>query len=164
MKFASVIPWETDADIIFLSSNYSGLEKVKSKFQQEGFHISGDTRTYGCCDSTGRIKGGWFNVRTTRWRLEIFGQPWLETHDVVASGQVPTRVPFDGEWLIGHRNPGLYARNRYGPGCFQHAEWKRGWSFYNAGRFKKCPIKGHSACLDQFPADGNMQFSKYNVP
>ena len=164
MKFASVIPWETDADIIFLSSNYSGLEKVKSKFQQEGFHISGDTRTYGCCDSTGRIKGGWFNVRTTRWRLEIFGRPWLETHDVVASGQVPTRVPFDGEWLIGHRNPGLYARNRYGPGCLQHAEWKRGWSFYNAGRFKKCPIKGHSACLDQFPADGNMQFSKYNVP
>ena len=35
---------------------------------------------------------------------------------------------------------------------------------YNAGSFKKCSITGHSACLDQFPADGNMQFSEYNAP
>ncbi len=33
-----------------------------------------------------------------------------------------------------------------------------GWAKYSPGSFQKCGIKGHHGCLDQFEADGNIQF------
>ena len=34
-----------------------------------------------------------------------------------------------------------------------------GRAFYTPGTFSPCPKPGHTACLDQYPGDGNMQFT-----
>ena len=101
---------------------------------------------------------------TTRWTVEMYGQHLMESEMLVAKGQKPTKILFDGQWVNMVRNPGLYARNRYGPDHFRHAEhWmdtghSTGWAFYHPSKFSPCPYPGHSACLDQYPADGNFQF------
>lgn len=79
----------------------------------------------------------------------------LENH------KLPTKVPMAGAWVTTPRNPGLFARNHYVYEYFRHSEHHGGDSFYEAGSFKKCPEPGHSACLDQYLADGNMQFLDY---
>jgi len=53
---------------------------------------------------------------------------------------------------------------------YQHAQHWRGmkadrsniWEyFHNAQKkFSQCPEPGHHACLDQFEADGNLEFAK----
>ena len=100
------------------------------------------------------------------WKIELVGESILESELLVANGQRPTKVMFAGQWMTAMRNPGLSARNRYGPNIYRHAQhWldlRRGpWGRYNSGSFTKCPLPGHTACLDQFPTDGNLQFSDY---
>jgi len=166
VKFNKVLPWERDADITFLTANYTAFKKLRSKFSAAGYSLSDDDGSLWCCVD-GRQAGGKFRVGTTRWTLELYGQHIMESEMLVASGQRPTKVQFAGQWVAVMRNPGLFARNRYGPKIYQHAEhWmdtghNTGWSFYSAGSFTKCSQPGHSGCLDQFPADGNLQFSDY---
>jgi hypothetical protein len=68
------------------------------------------------------------------------------------------------------RNPGLFARNRYGKLLYRHQEhWldrgkTSGWHFYNPGRFGDCFDEGHSGCLSQYSTDGNMQFDMNICP
>lgn len=91
----------------------------------------------------------------------------MESETLVANGQRPTKVQFSGQWVTVMRNPGLFARNRYGPGIYRHQEhWMdighgTGWAFYNPGSFSTCAQPGHSGCLDKFSSDGNLQFSDY---
>ena len=73
---------------------------------------------------------------------------------------------FAGQWVTTMQKPGLFSRNRYGPNIYQHVQhwndimaFKGPWGRYRPGVFSKCPIPGHSGCLDQFSADGNLQFS-----
>ena len=166
VKFNKVLPWERDADITFLTGNYSAFKKLRPKFQAAGYSLSDDDGSLWCC-ADGRQAGGKFRVGTTRWTLELYGQHIMESEMLVASGQQPTKVQFSGQWVTVMRNPGLFARNRYGPNMYRHAEhWmdtghNTGWAFYGAGSFTKCSQPGHSGCLDQFPADGNLQFSDY---
>jgi len=166
VKFNKVLPWERDADITFLTGNYTAFKQLRSKFSAAGYSLSDDDGSLWCCVD-GRQAGGKFRVGTTRWTLELYGQHMMESEALVASGQKPTKVLFAGQWVSVMRNPGLFARNRYGPNMYQHAEhWMdvghdTGWAFYRPSTFKACPETGHSACLDQFPADGNLQFSDY---
>lgn len=168
VKFNKVLPWERDADITFLTRNYSAIKQLRPKFSAAGYSLSDDDASLWCCVD-GRQAGGKFRVGTTRWTLELYGQHMMESEALVASGQKPTKVQFAGQWVTVMRNPGLFARNRYGPFVYQHAEhWMdtghdSGWAFYRPSTFKKCPEPGHSACLDQYPADGNLQFSDYPI-
>lgn len=166
VKFNKVLPWERDADITFLTGNYTAFKRLQSKFTEAGYTLTSDDASLWCCVD-GRQAGGKFRVGTTRWSLELYGQHMMESEGLAASGQKPTKVQFAGQWVTVMRNPGLFARNRYGPHVYKHAEhWMdmghdTGWSFYRPGKFKTCAFPGHSACLDQFPADGNIQFSDY---
>ena len=49
------------------------------------------------------------------WKIELVGESILESELLVANGQRPTKVMFAGQWMTAMRNPGLSARNRYGP-------------------------------------------------
>ena len=166
VKFNKVLPWERDADITFLTGNYTAFKQLRSKFSRAGYSLSDDDGSLWCCVD-GRQAGGKFRVGASRWTLELYGQHMMESEALVASGQKPTKVLFAGQWVTVMRNPGLFARNRYGPNVYQHEEhWMEighnsGWAFYRPSTFKKCPKPGHSACLDQFTADGNLQFSDY---
>lgn len=166
VKFNKVLPWERDADITFLTGNYSAFKKLRSKFQAAGYSLSDDDGSLWCC-ADGRQAGGKFRIGTTRWTLELYGQHIMESETLVANGQRPTKVQFSGQWVTVMRNPGLFARNRYGPGIYRHQEhWMdighgTGWAFYNPGSFSTCAQPGHSGCLDKFSSDGNLQFSDY---
>ena len=80
-----------------------------------------------------------------------------------------TKASFDDQLVELPRNPGLYARNRYGHEIYKHAEhWlsvhvrrtASGWNEYHpSGVFGICSHPGHHACLKQYAADGNLQFS-----
>ena len=161
-----MLPWELDADIRFLSDNYTALLKLRPKFEAEGFRFINSKKTECCVE--GRKRGGVIETFRNGWKLEMYGFPILESELLVASGQRPTKVLFAGQWVTATRNPGLFSRNRYGPNIYRHSEhWsvRKGLSSsyadYNPGFFNKCAKPGHSACLDQFPADGNFQFSDY---
>ena len=57
---------------------------------------------------------------------------------------------------------------RYGPEIYRHSNhWReleqKSNDFYKTGVFINCSIPGHHACLDQFKADGNLQFNIDNV-
>ena len=39
---------------------------------------------------------------------------------------------------------------------------KTGWDKYVPGKFEECEHPGHHGCLDQFKADGSLQFENNN--
>ena len=145
-----MIPWEKDADIHFHTNNFTAFEKLKEKFEKAGFGFS--------IDPSGL---GGFTITTKNWHLSMYGRKSLEVGDMIAQGKLPTRVPMSGAWVTVPRNPGMFARNHYVTNYFRHAEHHGGDSFYSAGKFEKCPKPGHSACLDRYSADGNLQFLDY---
>ena len=165
MKFNGILPWERDADITFLSANYSAVERLKSRFTEAGYSLHpnpGDLATIN-----GLPHGGYFGVGLRGWQIELWGMSVFDTVILSARGKPPTKVLIAGQWMNHPGNPGLFARNRYGPGIYQHVEhWgtlggSSGWNFYSTGKFSPCPIPGHSGCLDALPGDGNMQFRSY---
>lgn len=161
-----MLPWERDADITFLSANYSAFKQLESKFTAAGFRVESNDKALKCCVD-GRQSGGTFDLFTTHWKLELWGQYKVDSEDLIASGLKPTKIQFAGQWVNVNRNPGLFVRNRYGFNVYQHAEhWsdlgrKSSWEFCRPNLYMKCPRPGHSACLDQYPVDGNLQFSDY---
>uniref|UniRef100_A0A6P8J045 Uncharacterized protein LOC116305542 n=1 Tax=Actinia tenebrosa TaxID=6105 RepID=A0A6P8J045_ACTTE len=169
VKFNKVLPWERDADITFLTANYTAFKNLmRPKLIEQGYSLTTYDTSVRCC-LEGRQTGGQFLIGTPSFTIEMYGQYMMESEILAARGQPSTKINFAGEWVNVVRNPGLYARNRYGPNHFRHAEhWRdagsaTGWVFYRPSHFTKCPTPGHSACLDQYPADGNIQFSDYTT-
>ena len=156
------LPWERDADIRYLSDNHTAIEKLRPRFEAAGGRLVEIRKTECCTD--GRKSSGAFELYRNGWKVDIYGRPVVESEMLVASGQLPTKVMVSGEWMTAMRNPGLSARNRYGPNIYRHAEHLLFMGYkstlqYKSGVFKKCPSPGHTGCLDQFPVDGSLQFS-----
>ena len=162
VKFNKVLPWERDADIKFLSENYTAIQRLRPKFEAAGFKFVDERGTECCTD--GRKTWGIFLLYKNGWKVDMYGKAMLESELLVASGQRPTKVMFAGQWVTAMRNPGLSARNRYGPNIYRHVEhWADiGYSYghkpYKSGIFTRCPVPGHTGCLDQYPVDGNLLF------
>ena len=157
---SKVLPWEDDSDIHILSQNFTAYKNLlRPKLLAAGFTVEENWKPF-CCKE-GRLYNGSFSVKRDGWRIDMYGAYMMDSELLVASGQEPTRVQFAGQWVISPRNPGLYARNHYGSNLYRHAEhWRAAglgspWAFYKPSSFSKCPMPGHSACLDQFPADGS---------
>jgi hypothetical protein len=164
VKFNGILPWDIDGDLAFVSANFTAINKLKEKVKNAGYTLAVG---YGTKVEKGRITRGYFTLKTTNWKVDVWGYPDRSSQIDVANGKVRTKVLFAGQWVIVPHNPGLVIRNRYGAGTYKHQEhWRRhahgtSWSFYNPGWFLKCKYPGHSSCLDQYPADGNMQFRSY---
>lgn len=159
VKFNKVLPWEDDSDIHILSHNFTAYNQLlRPKLLAANFTVEENWKPF-CCKQ-GWLYNGSFSVKRDGWRIDMYGAYMMDSELLVASGQQPTRVQIAGQWVIAARNPGLYARNHYGSNLYRHAEhWRAAglgtpWAFYKPGSFSKCPMPGHSACLDQFPADG----------
>ncbi|XP_062503539.1 uncharacterized protein LOC134180399 [Corticium candelabrum] len=164
VKFQGVLPWERDADITFLSGNYSALKNLSEYFASNGFSLHDSPSYKQWCCADGRIAGGAFRLAAHGWTIELWGQHLMDSELRIMVGEQPSKVFFAGQWVNVPDNPGLYARNRYGHNNLRHAEhWMAtgkasGWDTYNSGKFSACANPGHHGCLDQFHADGSLQF------
>ena len=160
-----MLPWERDADIYFISDNYTAIKNLRPRFEAAGYKFI-DKKGTECC-TNGRMKSGIFKIKGNGWTVDLWGRPTLEAEILVANGQQPTKVMFAGQWVIGARNPALSSRNRYGPNMYHHAEhWQvignaNGDALYKSGVWTKCSKPGHMGCLDQFPTDGDLQFGDF---
>ena len=169
VKFNKVLPWERDADLTFLTANYTALKALGPIFQAAGYRFTADDKSLWCC-ADNRQAGGKFHMHGDGWEISLYGQHLMESEILALRGEAPTKVDFAGQMVTVVRNPGLFARNRYGERIYMHQEhWldrgkKSGWLFYNPGKFETCPIPGHSGCLSQYSVDGNMQFGKDICP
>lgn len=169
VKFNKVLPWERDADLTFLTANYTAFKNLGQRFTAAGFTFRPNDNSVWCC-ADGRQAGGKFAMSIDGWSIELYGQHLMESEMLVARGEAPTKVDFAGQMVTVMRNPGLFARNRYGKNIYRHQEhWldrgkSSGWHFYNPGKFEKCPDEGHSGCLSQYSIDGNMQFDNNICP
>ncbi|KAI8495433.1 hypothetical protein Bbelb_268880 [Branchiostoma belcheri] len=162
VKLGKVLPWERDADITFLSGNYSAFKELRPKFEREGYKFVDLGQQWCCVDN--RTAGGKFQIGVEGWTIEMYGQHLMDSEMMVARGQQPTKVLFDGMWVNVPTNPGLFARNRYGHEIYKHAQhwmtlgYESGWAKYDTSGFSPCPQPGHHGCLDQYATDGNLQF------
>ena len=156
MKFNHILPWERDADISFLSSEFHKIEKLKNKITKRGIKMNIVSKsTY----ENGEHTGGVVYVYAYGWTIEMYGKTKLMKRNIPY-----TLVNLGNHWLFAPENPGLYARNRYGIEVYRHAEhWRaqkaeHGFKPYASGKFPECTKPAHHSCLDQFHADGDIQF------
>lgn len=162
VKLHKVLPWERDADLTFLTSNFTAFTKLK-KFITENYSYSDDAGSLWCCVDN-RTAGGKISVHSKNWHIELYGQHIMDSEMLLIEGIKPTKVLFDGQWVGVPRNPGWHARNRYGHEIYAHAQhWMSmgkgdGWINYETNIFTACETPGRNDCLDNFNADGNLQF------
>ena len=130
---------------------------------------------------------GYIGIRDRNWRLESWGQtvllndfyqPWklpkctnaeqryLKQRQSRIRGNY-TKVRMGDYWCPNRPNPGYYARARYGVDMLRHAKhWSYGGAsdsmgIYKTGaRFERCVKEGHHLCMNQYLADGNIQFQR----
>ncbi|XP_064625523.1 uncharacterized protein LOC135486572 isoform X2 [Lineus longissimus] len=161
VKFEKALPWEVDADIMFLSANYTAFCKLKTKFEKLGFRFQNNKKAF-CCENY-RVAGGQVDLFYKGWKIEMWGMPRVD-RDRSINGN-PTQVLFDGQFVNGPRNPGLCFRNRYGREIYQHAQhWsitggKDSWINYTTNVFQPCKSKTGHNCLDKYNGDGSLQFA-----
>uniref|UniRef100_A0A7M5UZ79 Uncharacterized protein n=1 Tax=Clytia hemisphaerica TaxID=252671 RepID=A0A7M5UZ79_9CNID len=140
-------------------------------------HVKKDNLIMGC---------GYIGIGNKNWRMELWGsyillgdfyQPWKIPARAVAKEQEPlrssrikghdTKVRLDDHWAQNRPNPGYYVRGRYGVDMLRHANhWLYGgasgsYGIYKTGsRFVACSNPGFHGCMDQYLADGNIQFQR----
>jgi hypothetical protein len=162
VKFEKTLPWERDADITFLTANYSDFQKLETDFINAAFNFS-DLGSLWCCVDN-RSAGGKFMLGFNGWNIELYGQHIMDSELLIQEGIKPTKVLLDGQWVNMPRNPGLFVRNRYGKEIYQHAEhWistgqSSGWIDYKTNVFTPCVSPGDHDCLDRYNADGDLPF------
>ncbi|CAM1311603.1 Uncharacterised protein at_DN2433 [Pycnogonum litorale] len=154
VKFGKSLPWDVDADIV-VNVHGDKVEKFKKALEVNGYVLK-------------RLPEIYMWVLKTKYnRIEMrikSHNVWLDSYNYKKQGLPPTTVYFYGEWIPSPGNPGRAVRNRYGSEVFRHCEhWsvlklKHGRASYTSGSFTKCTYPGHHACLDQYPADGVLQF------
>ncbi|XP_069105196.1 uncharacterized protein [Argopecten irradians] len=172
VKMNSVLPWDIDADINYLLSNYSVIKQLVSHFSFTGHKCH--VQIAPNYDYEYKLLSASFQLdsEVTYWKVEIWGKPSfavptyrtaVRTND---GRPIKTRVKINDVWVQTAFNPGLWARNRYGSEVFRHAQhWRSlgkltSLEEYSTRAFLECPEPGHHACLDNFNVDGNLQFSE----
>ena len=160
VKFNGLIPWDTDGDLIALTSDIEifGKKETVDFFRKNGYSLAEYKATgAGSVD----IKFNGFDIHV--WGMSIvtnsrYLPPDLQNHATF------TKANIRGNWIDTAVSPGLLSRNRYGREILKHSQSRRkvklksGFSDYNAGNFAPCEKPEHHACLQNFPADGNIPF------
>lgn len=160
VKFKGLLPWERDADIRINSEDIIKLQKLTDEFKENGYELVTDEEPKTKDNIT---HGGVLHIRAHGWSVQIYGFDNVTTTQRKKK-RIKTKMKLKNKWIYLPENPGQYSRNRYGAEMYKHAEhWmssgqKSSWDEYKSGRFQKCTIPGHHACLDQFEADGDINF------
>ena len=163
LKVHSVLPWEKDADILYYHANCSALENLNSEYRKAGYTLNPGKRG---TISDGKI----FHPGGSSWKIDLY--PFIEdwTEKLKFKGEQMTKILLDGDWVEVPRNIGRHVWDRYGPEIYKHVQHsselnrkqftvKTGYKW--TGHFTKCSRPGSHDCLDQYAADGNLQFSDH---
>lgn len=153
VKMGYFLPWDKDGDIAFMQKDYKTYYENSDYFSDRGYSLS--------MFETNRF----FRLNTPEIILEMWGQKEISKFQLPSNmWEFPTRLKMNGIWVRGVWNPGLFARNRYGPDVFKHVQhWnvyhqRDSWQLYEPGSWLPCPKKAHHGCLDQYPTDGSVGF------
>ncbi|XP_052098683.1 uncharacterized protein LOC127733355 [Mytilus californianus] len=153
VKFNKVLPWEKDADVRFLSSNFTSLKQL-GPFIARKYNVT-----------IGKITNLWcLLVDSTNWQLQMYELSRMTSGLLATKGIKPTKVFLDGQLIQVPRNPGYFLRNEYGNEIYAHVEH---WAVlgindserYKSKTFTSCRTSGRHDCLDTYNEDGNLQFT-----
>uniref|UniRef100_A0A7M5X1Z9 Uncharacterized protein n=1 Tax=Clytia hemisphaerica TaxID=252671 RepID=A0A7M5X1Z9_9CNID len=190
LKLQDSLPWDIDEDFLFRSQNFTSLVKHESEWKKLGMSFSkgqceacprtiSDTNRWSC---------GYIRIYKGKWNIEVWGfyifpsdmyknpRGIFKTMQKVKKksfptsrikGGVNTKLYIGGHWQPNRPNPGLYARSRYGLDVLKHVQhWrqqglKTSWLLYHTKpKFEACTKEGHHLCMDQYLADGSIQFQQ----
>ncbi|XP_028414289.1 uncharacterized protein LOC114537445 [Dendronephthya gigantea] len=152
VHFGSTHAWSKNAVIYFEKKYFEAFEKIRPKFENAGFSFqSSKSGTTG------------FTISTKNWQVNMYARESLEDSQMSQQNQLPTKIRIGKDWVTVPRNPGRLARGKFLAQYFSSSEYLRKKSYYPPDAPAKCPDPDHSACLDQYPIGGNVQFLD-NVP
>ena len=165
IKFNGILPWERDADISYVTSSTITFWDHRDEFNDLGYTLSLKYPEECPKFDTGNVRCLHFNLNVPHWRIELWGAtPRLMTDFLQENMIESTKLLIGGRWMNAPTNPALNSRNRYGYELLKHAEhwydlgYSTSWLPYTPGTYIKCPKPGSPICLDQYPADGNVDF------
>ena len=165
IKFNGILPWERDADISYVASSTINFWDHRDEFIALGYELSLKYPEKCPKFDAGNERCLHFNLNLPHWRIELWGAtPRLMTDFLRENRIESTKLLIGGRWMNAPTNPALNSHNRYGYELLKHAEhwgelgYSTSWVPYNPGTYIKCPNPGSHMCLDQYPADGNMDF------
>ena len=185
-KLHDTLPWELDHDFSFRTQNITDMLQHKSDFEKIGIYLVPEINK-PCINSTQEQSSwrcGYVALRGRFWRLEAWCQRILPGDvyrpDTILPvykdlyprtrlvGEKFTSIRIGDFWSQTVVNPGYYVRARYGLDCLRHAQhWavtglSTSWGQYSttSTHFEPCPDEGHHLCLNQYLADGNIQFQQ----
>ena len=160
VKFSGLIPWDIDGDVIALTSDIKifGKRETGDYFRKNGYNLTG-------YQSTG---SKYVDIKFNGFDIEVWGMS-IVTNTQYLPPELQNRAKFTkanirGNWIDTAFSPGLFSRNRYGREILKHSQsWRKvklesSFSDYNPGSFEPCEKPDHHACLQNFPADGNIPF------
>ena len=181
-KLHDTLPWEWDHDFEIRTQNFTNMMRHQSDFEKIGVNLDPDFKEKPRCTYTWRC--GYVGLDIKFWRIEANGKPYLPS-DIYRPDTIPseykdlypesrivgvnfTSIRIGDFWSRTLANPGYYARAKYGVSSLRHAQhWKvlgltTSWNGYSktATHFEPCPDEGHHLCLNQYLADGNIQFQR----
>ncbi|XP_028395003.1 uncharacterized protein LOC114519129 [Dendronephthya gigantea] len=152
VHFGSTYAWSNNAVIYFQTKDFETFDKLRPKFENAGFAFqSSKSGTMG------------FTISTKNWQINMYARESLEVGQMLQQNQLPTRVRISEAWVTVPRNPGRLARGQFLAQYFSSSEYHGKKSYYPPNAPARCPDPEHSACLDQYPIGGNVQFLD-NVP
>nr|CAD7404129.1 unnamed protein product [Timema cristinae] len=164
VKLRSFMPWDIDGDVTFDQKDYVTFYKNKQWFRDRGLRLE---MFVPATDE----EGAGFVMKTPDINYDWRGGETLSSVFLASDvRETATRVNVLGLWVRCQSNPGLYARNCYGPNYLRHAHsWRYlGMKSYkdlyvSAGSWLTCPNKSHHACLEHYPVDGSLHFVPQTV-
>jgi len=77
VKFHSVLPWERDADVCFITANFSAIKGAKQTWAKMGYRASIQNTVKCCYKNTTLPFNGYVGLRSRNWRLEMWGMATL---------------------------------------------------------------------------------------
>ncbi|XP_068081146.1 uncharacterized protein [Anabrus simplex] len=157
VKLQGHSPWDLDGDLQYNSKFYEHFKIHNGSKSQSGIYFDDFMTEYKK-----------FKIFTPKIYIEMWGMDTLSSSLFLPEDlrNTPTLMPVMGLWIRGQANPGLYARNKYGPNHLKHAlfylfnnhsEWDE---YKTAGKWPSCPKK-HHACVNRYPGDGSVHFTPH---
>ena len=147
MKFNGILPWARGADITYITSTNISFWDHRDEFAKFGYELSLGHREQSAENGVNVVRRPQYILTVPHWRIMLFGWTQQSTTDVLGE-TASTKLSLGGRWVNAPTNPGLYALRRYGTSNYlRHPE-----------TLKTCPKPGGHECLDQYPADGNVNF------
>ena len=148
LKFNGILPWARGANITYITSkNISFWYHRDELFKKFGYELLVGHREQSNEFGANAVRRPQYILTVRDWRILLFGWTQQSTTDVLQE-TASTKLSLRGHWVNAPTNPGLYALRQYGTSNYlRHPE-----------TLKKCPKSEGHECLDQYPADGNVNF------